>query len=109
MLIGLFTYLFSGAKTRQFIQEATDFLVRGALQRKHPDLVAAVESEVAGLNGLQFLDVARELEILVQSTVLRPLHAKLTDDLERCGNGYERPAYGYLKALYAQDISTCMA
>ncbi|VDO02780.1 unnamed protein product, partial [Rodentolepis nana] len=61
--------------------------VTNFLQTSHEtELQEAIEAEGKGLRGLQYLDVAQELEGLIQVTVLRPLHRKLIENLQRHGS-----------------------
>ncbi len=62
---------------------ATNYLQKTSL----PDLQAAVDNEAKDLKGLSFFDVYRELEILVQWTILRPLHSRIIEELENHGYG----------------------
>ncbi|VDM30617.1 unnamed protein product [Hydatigera taeniaeformis] len=71
----------------QFINGVSNFL-----QKVHAaELRQAVEAEERDLRGLQYLDVAQELENLMQLTVLRPLHRRLIEDLQRHGCGTVPP------------------
>nr|CDS21117.1 Protein Sprint [Echinococcus granulosus] len=71
----------------QFINGVSNFL-----QKVHTtELRQAVEAEERDLRGLQYFDVAQELETLVQLTVLRPLHRRLIEDLQYHGCGTVSP------------------
>ncbi|KAL5105294.1 hypothetical protein TcWFU_009053 [Taenia crassiceps] len=71
----------------QFINGVSNFL-----QKTHAaELQQAVEAEERELRGLQYFDVAQELENLLQLTVLRPLHRRLIEDLQYHGCGTVSP------------------
>lgn len=52
------------------------------------ELQQALKAEERDLRGLQYFDVAQELERLIQLTILRPLHRRLIENLSRhcCGH-----------------------
>lgn len=52
-----------------------------------------MEAEERDLRGLQYFDVAQELENLIQLTVLRPLHRRLIEDLQHHGCGWVMLVY----------------
>lgn len=65
--------------------------VTNFLQTSHEtELQEAIDAERKDLRGLQYLDVAQELEELIQVAVLRPLHRKLIENLQKHGYGYAR-------------------
>uniref|UniRef100_A0A0R3SJJ3 VPS9 domain-containing protein n=1 Tax=Hymenolepis diminuta TaxID=6216 RepID=A0A0R3SJJ3_HYMDI len=72
---------------RQFMDGVTNFL-----QTSHEtELQEAIDAERRDLRGLQYLDVAQELEELIQVAVLRPLHRKLIENLQTHGYGTISP------------------
>lgn len=71
-------------KIRQFMNGALN-----VLQNVHStELKTAIEAEQRHLHGLKYLDVTQELEFLIQSTILRPLHWRIIKDLIQNGCGY---------------------
>ncbi|KAM7539296.1 hypothetical protein Aperf_G00000057126 [Anoplocephala perfoliata] len=78
-------------KTLQNVRQFMDGVTRFLQNSHEKELQQAIKAEERELRGLQYFDVARELEGLIQLSVLRPLHRRLIENLHCHGCGTVLP------------------